>query len=236
MKFKSEIVTQASGSIGGVTYSHNRGGMYRRARAIPTNPSSAAQVLVRQTFSELATSWRDVLTAAQRLAWTNYAANSPVTDRFGDPLLLTGQQMYIRCNSVRIRAGATRVDDGPTVYGLISLSVVTIIPVITTGALVIVFSNTDAWANDDDGGLVLQTSRFVSPAINFLRSPMRYLATINGDSVTPPTSPDTSHSANAFGQDVASAAVGQKLFARSVAFAGDGRISPVVLTNFATAP
>ncbi|KKM06452.1 hypothetical protein LCGC14_1743870, partial [marine sediment metagenome] len=47
MLFKSGLITQGSGSIGGLTASHNRGGMYFRARTIPTNPATSFQTVVR---------------------------------------------------------------------------------------------------------------------------------------------------------------------------------------------
>lgn len=223
MLFKSEIVTQASGSVGGVTYSRNSAGMYRRARAIPTNPNSAAQQTVRNTFTSLAQAWNNVLTETQRDTWRNYAANSPITGKLGDPLLLSGQQMYIRCNAVRIRGDDTRVDDGPVLSGLIDLT-----PPITTvdqglGTLSVLFSPFDGWANEEGGGLATQSSRFVSPGINFLRGPFRNWTNIQG-AATPPTSP-VSGTANAFLQEASDAIVGQKIAFRYVAFAADGRIS-----------
>lgn len=225
MKFKSEVLTQASGSIGGVTYAHNRGGLYRRARSIPTNPNSDDQIIVRNYFSSLAVAWRDTLTPAQRDAWSDYAANSPVTDTLGDPLLLTGQQMYIRCNSVRLRAGAARVDDGPVLNGLIDLTTTGIVAAVGAGTVLVNLNASDPWANDDDGGLVVQTSRWLPPTINFHRSPFRYLGVIAGDSTTPPTPPVVISTANAYGQEASAAVTGQRIFGRFTAFAGDGRIS-----------
>lgn len=228
MKFKSENLTQVSGSIGGVTYAHNRGGLYRRARSIPTNPNSAAQITVRGNFASLAAAWRDVLTGAERLAWENYAANSPVSDAFGDPLLLTGQQMYIRCNSVRQRAGAGRIDPGPTVFGLIDLTTPLFTASVAGAGVFVIFDNSDGWANEDNGGLAVQTSRFLSPTINFHRSPFRFQAVIDGDATTPPVSPINVGANNAYGQPVADATIGQRLFGRVTAFGADGRISPAI--------
>lgn len=227
MKLKSQVYTAVSGSVGGLTYAHNRGGMYTRARAIPTNPNSTAQQTVRMYFGIAATRWRDVLTAAQRLAWENYAANSPVTDVFGDPIILSGQQMYVRCNTVRMRGGASWVDDGPVVFGLASLDAIAIQPNSATPLINVAFDDTQAWLDDDDTGCVIQTSRFVSPSINFLRSPFRYITTIEGSSTTPESSPYSLGTASAFGEPVASAQ-GLKIFGRATLFLADGRISNVV--------
>lgn len=223
MLFKSEIVTQASGSVGGVTYSRNSAGMYRRARAIPTNPNSAAQQTVRNTFTSLAQAWNNVLTEAQRDSWRNYAANSPITGRLGDPLALSGQQMYIRCNAVRIRGDDTRVDDGPILSGLIDLSPPLVDVDSGAGTISITFNPFDNWVNEDGGGLASQSSRFVSPGINFLRGPLRNYTNVQGGA-SPPSTPVTG-TANAFLQEVSDAQPGQKIGLRFVAFRADGRIS-----------
>lgn len=225
MKFKSEVLTQASGSIGGVTYAHNVGGLYRRARSIPVNPNSAAQLSARTNFGDASIRWRETLTGAQRDAWSAYAALSPITNVFGDPLQLSGQQMYVRCNSVRRRAGESFVDAGPILSGLIQLSECSG-NVDTDGESVnVTFDETDAWVDMNSGGLSIQTSRYLSPSINFFRGPFRFLNSVPGSSTLPPTAAADLGSANAFGQDSALAPVGSNMYMRATAYADDGRIS-----------
>lgn len=225
MLFKSEIVTQVSGSVGGTTYSHNSAGMYRRARSIPVNPNSAAQQTVRNNMSELAQAWNNVLTQAQRDAWDNYANLSPITGVLGDPLVLSGQQMYIRCNAVRLRAGAARVDAGPVLTGLIALTTPVATVDISDGTISVAYTNSDAWAGEVGGGLVIQASRFMSAGINFFKGPYRFSSAVDG-AVVPPTSPETV-TQNPFGQLVSAATAGQKCALRYTAFQADGRISAV---------
>lgn len=225
MKFKSEIVTQASGSVGGVTYAHTAGMLYRRARSIPVNPNTTDQQAVRAIMTALSLRFSQTLTDAQRTAWANYADLTEITNVFGDPLKLSAQQMYIRCNAVRQRAGIAIVDAGPTQPGLIALSTPVLTASIASGNLSIAYTNTDDWAGETGGGLNIQTSRFLSPARNFFRGPYRYLDTVEG-SGTPPTSPETSAN-NAFGQAMSGATEGQKIAMRYIAFEADGRISAV---------
>lgn len=231
MKFKSQVFTQVSGSVGGLTYAHNRGGMYTRARSIPVNPSSTSQTVVRANLATLVTYWGTTLTDAQRTAWNNYAANSPVTDKFGDSMLLSGQQMFVRCNSVRLRGGAGIVAAGPVTYGMATITPPQIAASIGAGSLFAAFSISDAWRGENGAGLVVQTSRFVGAGISFLKSPYRFLLTIDGDSTTPPASPYDLGAETAFGQDIATAVVGQRIFGRFVAFRADGRISPTTIFN-----
>jgi len=226
MLFKSEIVTQASGSIGGTTYAHNSSGLYRRARSIPVNPNSAAQQAVRSNFTSLALAWNNVLTEAQRTGWDNYAELTPITNVLGDPLTLSGQQEYIRCNAVRLAAGGTRVDVPPAIPGLAMLTPPVATISIAAGTISVAFTDTDDWAIAVGGHLKVQTSRFISPGRNFFKGPYRNLLAVDG-AVVPPTTPVT-NAANAFGQSVALATAGQKCSLRYVATNTDGRISSVV--------
>lgn len=225
MKFKSQVITQGSGSIGGTTYSHNRGGMYMRARAIPTNPNSLAQQGVRNSFSTLSQQWGGLLTQLQRDAWTAYAVTTPVTDRLGDPLTLTGQQMFIRCNSLRFLAGYSAVADGPTTSGLAELGPVSMTGLLGPDDLELQFAATGVWVAQNNAGLVVQTSHFVGPAINFHRSPFRVLEVILGSAVTPPNEPFNLGNSNAFNELLSAQAVDRRLFWRASVFLADGRIS-----------
>lgn len=224
MKFKSALVTAASGSIGGLTASHNRGGQYLRARTIPTNPGSAAQVALRAIFGGLSIAWQ-TLTDLQREAWTTYAIAVPVTDPLGDSMFLTGHQMYVRCNTQRVQAGLARVDDGPVEFSLAALSPVSVLASEATQTLLIVFDNTDGWAIIDDGALLLYPSRQKAPTINFFKGPYRFAGTVLGNTALPPTSPDTTI---AVPFEVTE---GNKIFARVVAVEPDGRISAVQRTE-----
>jgi len=221
MKFRSQVYTAVSGSIGGVTYSHNRGGMYTRGRATPTNPNSAAQQAARNAFGSLATAWSGILTQAQRDGWTLYATNTPLTDAFGEPLTLTGQQMYNRCNTPRLRSGEARVDAFPVTFGQANLTQA--MPTWSTPTLSVYYDNTDAWANAVGGFLIIQTSPIVGPAINFHKAPFRWLTNEDG-AVVPPTAPKTT-AVDAFGNTL-SAFIGNRTYVKIRASDADGRLSP----------
>lgn len=225
MKIKSALVTQISGSIGGMTGSRNRGGNYLRARAIPTNPNSSFQQAVRSNFSSLTTAWSSVLDQAQRDAWSNYAENTPVTDTLGDPLTLTGQQMYIRSNSVRLNVGVARVDDGPVTMGLGNLSQFVMNVSDADNFVTVLFENTDAWAILDGGALQVQFGRQVNQTINFFNGPYRSTTNILGNTASPPTSPQVLQSP--FNETYA---LDNKVFGRATATLADGRLTNVITT------
>lgn len=122
MKFKSQVFTQASGSIGGQTFSHNKGGMYTRARRTPTNPNTLRQQIVRSAVGGMANMW-NALTDVQRAAWKLYGENVPVLNRLGDPIILSGQQQFIRTNALIVSAvntSASWTEPSPLGLGPIS--------------------------------------------------------------------------------------------------------------------
>jgi hypothetical protein len=95
-----------SGSIGGWTFSHNRGGRYVRQRVVPTNPSSAKQQLARASLSSSAKLWT-TLTAVQRSQWAVYAQEHPVPNRLGEMITLSGFGWYCRANGLLRSIGLT---------------------------------------------------------------------------------------------------------------------------------
>lgn len=185
-------VATISGSVGGNTFSHNRGGPYVRLRAIPTNPNTVFQQAVRGFMSQLTVLWSTVLTAAQRAQWDAYAEAVPLPNAQGEPRNVGGLGMYIRSNVPRLQALKGRVDDGPTNFTLAAMSNPGLLGAsAASGDLTIGFINTDAWANEDDGFLFVYGSRTVNPTRNFFKGPYRFAGTVDGDAVTPPTSPAT---------------------------------------------
>ena len=118
MKYKSSLISVASGSLNGSTFSHNRFGAYIRNRTTPVNPSSQRQQDVRAVFTSLAADWSEVLTQAQRDAWTLYGENVETINNFGDPIHLTGINMFMRSNTVLLQAGLPQVNAGPTTFSL----------------------------------------------------------------------------------------------------------------------
>lgn len=218
MKYTSAIASTGSGSVGGATASHNRGGQYFRRRAIPVNPNTTQQQAVRGFFSALQAAWNSILTAAQRSGWDTYALNTPVTDSLGNPVNAGGKGMYTRGNVGRLQASMTRVDAAPTVFGLPALTAPGVTSLIaSTGILTYTFTNTDAWATAVGGALMVFVSRPQSGSTNGFNGPFRFAGKTLG-AASPPTSPGTVTSPFTY-------TVGQKGFVRFVAVTADGRVT-----------
>lgn len=218
MKFKSQLVTQASGSLGGVTFSHNAGGLYTRARSIPVNPSSVQQQAVRNAASLLASRWVSTLTPTQRDAWKAYSDNVPIVGPLGDPRVVGALPMFQRSNIPRLQAGLPLVTDAPTTFDLGDFTTPTLGLDALADEVDIGFDNTDDWANEDDSALLVYVSRPVNPSVQFFKGPYRLAGTIDGDSVTPPTSPTSLSAPFPF-------AIGNRIYAQFRVSRADGRLS-----------
>lgn len=218
MLFKSQLVTEVSGSVGGLTGSHNIGGMYFRARATPTNPNTPQQQVIRSAVGQLVALWNNTLTELQRDLWRFYALNVPLLNPLGEPINVTGLNMYVRSNVPRIQAGEPRVDDGPSVFNLGDFTE----PIITVDeaadTMQVSFTDTDDWANEDDAGMLVYASRPQNPSIVFFKGPYRFAAVIQGDAVSPPAVP----AVVALPFPIVA---GQRVFVRIAVSRADGRLS-----------
>lgn len=217
MKFKSALVTQASGSIGGMTASRNRGGMYFRARSIPVNPSTTFQQTVRTNFTSLAAAWTDDLSEAQRTSWNTFAVNVTVTDSFGDQRQISGINHFIRSNALRLQAGLSTVLQAPSSFTGVSFGE----PSITDWDLALqevdISFTLALWRTQNGGALLVYLSRPQGEGINYFRGPYRLAGIILGNSSSPPTSPQV---VNLPFPVVA----GQQVFGYARALLADGRV------------
>lgn len=234
MLFKSGIVTQISGSIGGLTGSHNIGGMYFRGRGIPVNPDSARQQNARAGLTNAVNRWTDVLTPGNRNTWRNYAAATPTIGPLGDSRSVSGQNMYIASQSLvanlnaQLATALPNLTGGPGINNLGDYTPVAI--AYTTGTSVeLTFDANDDWANEDDSVMIVQGGAFgVNTSRNFFKGPWQLRAVIAGDATTPPTSPATIN-LNPFWT------AGQKTYCRVRVLRADGRLSaPQILSAIRT--
>lgn len=218
MKFTSQIVAAASGSVGGCVYSRNRYGQYIRNRAVPVNPGSVFQDAVRSGLSALAVAWVSELTQVQRDGWDAYAAAVPRTDALGNTIHILGLNWYVAMNTLRLQSGLTRIDTAPIQQTGTSMTPPE--PFANSPAneeFDVTFTNTDEWAGAVGGSLYVFVGQPTNITRNFMKGPFRLADRIAG-AVVPPTSPATLVSPFAY-------AAGQKLWVRFIAQAADGRLS-----------
>lgn len=213
MLFKSSVFAQASGSLSGTVFSHNAGGQYVRNRSIPTDPSSAFQVAVRNALGTLASAWTN-LTDSERAQWATYGANVPIVNRLGDPINLSGIAQFIRSNAPRenFMGPTNRVTAAPSDFTLPSV----ILPTLTAaeqspGAIDVVGGVQDPVLSATSPILVF-CSKPQNASVNFFKGPYRYVGSLTGSPSASLTLPD-----NIF--------AGQKLFVQYRRSLADGRLS-----------
>lgn len=215
MLFKSQVYTQVSGSIGGITYGHNAGGLYSRSRTVPVDPNSPDQVEARTALADAINDWSNTLTQAQRDAWDVYAANVPLLSPLGDPRNVSGAAQFVRSNSARLRAGLAVVAEGPATMTEAAVVTGAVATVDTAGLNELSVAFDTAAAGSD---VIVQVSRPVSAARKFFKGPFRFVGTAPAE-----TSPFT---AAAYPFPIA---VGQRVFLRLRRTADDGRLGPATI-------
>lgn len=221
MKIKSALVTQISGSIGGMTGAHNRGGLYLRSRTIPTDPASSTQITRRFLFGLFSANWASGLTDAQREAWNLYASNVPVLDKLGDSIFLSGQQWYVGSATLRAIGVPPAVSNGPTNFTRPSFTAPSSITITTPTSIGFTYDDTEDWVSEDGAGLLVFAGRPVSPGINFFKGPFRFAGVVLGSVGSPPSSPASL--TNPF-----TTTADQKQWLRFVLTRADGRYSPSI--------
>lgn len=170
MKFLSQVYTAVSGSIGGVTYSRNRSGMYTRGRATPVNPNTIRQQVVRSSMASLVVYWAETLTSPQRAAWADYADNTPVTDSLGQSQTLTGQQMFLRTNIVALQVGGSIISAAPTNFDF-GQPVTDVTSIVVAGGTCTTTFSVGGGGTSDTGTKIMQIGVAQNPGRTFFKGP-----------------------------------------------------------------
>ena len=190
MLVQSPIFNKMSGKMGGLVGARNAGGTYLRTNSMPVNPNSPAQQLVRSYLAALVSRWTSVLTKAQREAWSTYGQNVSKKNRIGHTINISGQNWFVAANSLRLRAGLSIVDDAPTEFSMATLTPPTVTLAKSDGQISVAYTNTDDWAGEVGGALLLFASRPLANSRTFPATSFLYVGKVAG-AVTPPTSPYT---------------------------------------------
>ena len=224
MKFISGLMTAATGSMGGCTFSRGRSGAYIRGKVVPVNPGSTFQNLARTALAEMTARWTSILTPTQRAAWDAWAYATEQTGWGGSTYKMTGQNAFIAMNAPRIQCGYAIITAAPTINSGAVLTPPGIVS--ATGSsevLSISFTNTDGWALNATGALLVFVGRPQNASVNFFKGPYRYMGKIAG-AASPPTSPLPITSTFPF-------TAGQNIFAQFRAVQSDARISSTQRQN-----
>jgi len=217
MLFKSELLAQTSGSLDGTTFSHNRYGRYTRRRATPTNPNSTAQASIRQGMAMAHVAWV-ALSAAVKQGWDDYAAGTPVVNRLGETIYLTGRAMFVRQYVLRKYSGITQITTAPTSMGLCVLSTPTAVYDISDAQVTLNYNAADGWNTTTGGFLNIAVAQPQSSGVSFFKGPYILASAVEGNTAAPPASPKLFTPPYVYSAN-------HKLFLRCMAVDSEGRIS-----------
>jgi len=183
-------ILDARGSIGGQVHSKNRYGSYIRARTTPVNPQSSRQNKIRAVIQALSQRWSNTLTQLQRDAWEVYAAAITRQNKLGAQIKLTGFNHFIRSNSPRSQSDDAIVDVGPVILTLPPADPIFACEVDEAQQEIsVTFDPLLAWNIIDDGFMYISMSIPKATGTNFIGGPFRLAGAIDGDTASPPTSP-----------------------------------------------
>ena len=215
MKFKSALLTQASGSVGGVTFYQSRAGLTARARTVPVDTASDRQMAMRGFITSLVAAWVGTLTPTQRDGWALYASNVPIIGPLGDPRILPPIAHYVRSNASRLQVGLARIDNAPTTFDLGD-------PVQVTDATLDVGVGAELDVSVVPGPATSRALVYVgrpqNPGVQWFRGPFRFTADEVGNET---------NVTQALAEVPFTFAEGQSLFIRTRRTNDDGRLSGI---------
>lgn len=186
-------VVEIRGSMAGNTFARNRFGAYMRARTKPINPRSSRQMAARTNIMYLAEQWRESpLTDVIRTAWQTYANSVVWNNKLGEAVSLTGFNMFMRANCALLTAGESMITAAPTDLGLPQADPTFAIGAVSAAAQTCscVFDDTMPWCDEDGAFMLIHIGLPQNPSRNFFAGPWRYMTKIDGDSISPPASPE----------------------------------------------
>lgn len=95
----------ASGCVGGINYTRWRGRSVARVRNPCVQTSTPDQLVCRGYMTALSQAWGTTMTAAQRQAWSDAAAQVRYPDRLGTKRNPNGYNLYLKWNLQRLNYG-----------------------------------------------------------------------------------------------------------------------------------
>lgn len=181
MIWNSAAFTDARGSIGGITFSRNKGGNYTRKRIKPTNASTTARSRARGDMSAASQAW-DSLTDAQRAAWNSAAMNVTVPNKIGQQIHLSGINWFVKVNALRAQNSMTQISDPPNPFNSAEFTPPSAL-VLDVSAKTLAFNvtSTDTWAGEAGGRLSVYLSTGQSPGVNSPVANYTLVGTVSGN-------------------------------------------------------
>jgi hypothetical protein len=182
-------VTFASGSAGDTVYSRNASGAYTRPRVTPIDPNTSRMQRVRSRWANITAMWAGTLTGDQRALWNEYGSVRVRKREDGRIVQLSGQQWFMHVNQSRQVVALGTILTPPTTLTAPAWQLPGVNNFIAAGAVTVQFDNTEAWANEAGGALIVFVGMDQPTSHTFFAGPWRRAGFILGNPGVPPISP-----------------------------------------------
>ena len=114
-KYAAPIIA-ISGRIAGNIFKRDRAGNHVTRHQRRVRSESPAQMNIRNNFRTIVNAWLSPsMTDARRAAWTAFAAQHPITNKFGSQIRLTPFACFVRWNSPMMKLNLPILYDPPDV-------------------------------------------------------------------------------------------------------------------------
>lgn len=108
-------IVEMNGKMAGNIFRHDQCGQHieKYPRLVGRKHPTPAQALQRACFMDCVYVWKNDVTDKQILKWYQYAALHWKTNKKGEPIQLSGWNMFLRINLVRIHNGLAALREPP---------------------------------------------------------------------------------------------------------------------------
>lgn len=103
------LVNQIRGKLNGSVFNRSRNANTLQSKQMPPKRLSSLQSRHRAVFSSVQRSWK-TLSSPNHAAASLAAANNPTVDRFGNEVVLSGYNHWVKANLIRRQAGLEILD------------------------------------------------------------------------------------------------------------------------------
>ena len=134
------IVQDARKKIGGIVCTKGHAGNFIRKKVSPIQPRSATQRSVRSNFSANSKAWAAGL-SGNIAGWNALAKATPMKDRFGASVTLTGLQLYQRLSRNLSTIGQPAVATPPASLAATAPGALTAVATVTSQLLTVTEAN-----------------------------------------------------------------------------------------------
>ena len=175
------LVGEIRNSIGAVTFTRNRYGPVMRVRVKPVVSTTSYAINAKARLATYTQAWQG-LTAAQKLAWNEYAAGNPIVGALGEQQIGTGHIAYVGINTRLTLAAATALDVPPIGVPPLALTSLALTADIGLGGVEIAYTATPTGATEL---LWIKAAAVSSSGINYVQNLLRFIGVSGAAEASP---------------------------------------------------